>query len=134
MQEISGVALIAAAVLLLVASERACRLGGESWLTSDAFIMSVVAPGLIISLAAGVGTLYYVTVPGEDFLGWTVGLTYAAGIAGIAVLEWRHSTRPKKAAERGANVLELAGGESRPSRDPTTPDAPRPPVAPRKAA
>lgn len=93
MQTISGVALILAAVVLLLASRRACRRVGESWLTSDAFIMSVVAPGLMISLAAGVGTLYFVTVPGEDFLGATAGLTYAAVIAVIAAMEWLHASR-----------------------------------------
>lgn len=93
MQQISGIALIAAGVLLLLGSGRACRRAGESWLTSDTFIMSVVAPGLIISLAAGIGTLYFVTVPGEDFLGATPGLIYSAIIAGLAALEWRHSLR-----------------------------------------
>lgn len=93
MQQISGVALIAAAVFLLLASGRACRRGGDSWLTSDSFIMSIVAPGLIISLAAGIGTLYFVTVPGEDFLAATPGLMYAAVIAGLAVVEWLHSRR-----------------------------------------
>jgi len=91
MQQISGIALIAAAVFLLLASGRACRRGRDSWLTSDAFIMSVVAPGLIISLAAGVGTLYFVTVPGEDFLAAAPGLMFAAVVAGLAVAEWRHS-------------------------------------------
>lgn len=130
MQGISGVALIAAAVLLLLASGRACRRAGDSWLTSDAFIMSVAAPGVIISLAVGIGTLYYVTVPDEDFLGATAGLTFAAFIAGIAMMEWLHSRRPEKTAGQGANAPERAGSESHPSLNPTTPDAPRPPVTP----
>ncbi len=130
MQEISGVALITAAVLLLLASGRACRRAGDSWLTSDTFVSSVVAPGLLLSLAIGIGTLYFARVHGESAVAAAAGFAFAAGIAGLALVEWQHSRRPGKPAAHGANVLEFAGKESAESPGPTTPDAPRPPVTP----
>jgi hypothetical protein len=135
MQETSGVTLIAAGVLLLIASGRACRHAGETWLTSDTFILSVVGPGIIISLATGVGTLYFASGHGESALATVMGMAFAAGIVSLAAIEWRLSRRPGSSAGRGANVLEFSGKQAAPS-GPSTPDAPRPPVAPptRRAA
>jgi hypothetical protein len=131
MQAISGAALIVAAVLLLVASRRACRLGDETWLTSDIFVLGVVGPGFIVSLVAGFGTLLYYNLGGENLPAAMIGMALAAVVAGIATLEWLHARGRGEPGARGANVLEFTGKQSALSDSPNEPDAPRPPVSPR---
>jgi len=131
MQEISGIALIAAAVALLVAARRACALGDDSWIVSDTFVLSVVGPGFLVALVGGGAMLLYPTAHGESAPAALAGTALAAVIAGLAAAQWRHGSRGRTA--RGANVLEFTANQP---GQPTEPDAPRPPVAPhtRRAA
>jgi len=131
MEEIAGAALIAAAVLLLVATRRACARGNDSWITSDTFVLSVVGPSFLIALVCGGAMFLYARVHGESAVVAIAGGAFAIVIAGLAAAQWLHATRGQMS--RGANVLEFT---ARHSAQPTEPDAPRPPVAPhtRKAA
>lgn len=131
MEEIAGVALIAVAVLLLVATRRACARGDDSLLTSDTFVLSVVGPGFLVALVGGGSMFIYSSLHGESAVVAIAGAAFALVIAGLAAAEWLHASRTRTA--RGANVIALG---ARQSVQPTEPDAPRPPVAPstRRAA
>ena len=131
MQEISGVALIGAAILMLVATRRACALGDGSWITSDTFVLSVAGPGFLIGLVGGGATLFYSSAHGESAPITIAGAVFTMVLAGLAAAQWRHASRGR--AGRGANVLDF---NARHSAQPIEPDAPRPPVAPhtRRAA
>ena len=131
MQEVSGIALIAAAVLLLVATRRACA-RVDSWMTSDTFVLSIVGPGFLVAIVGGAAMLLYPSAHGQSVPATLAGAGFAVAIAGLAAAEWRQGSRAGRTANRAANVLDFPGH----SGTSTEPDAPRPPVAPptRKAA
>ena len=134
MHTLSGIALIAAAILLLVASRRACQRCEEAWFTSDTFVLSAIGPASLLGLVGGVGMLLYSGGRTASTPAAIVGLVFAAVISGFAAFEWVQGSRKAETAGRGAEVIALRA-RSAPSPDqPTAPDAPRPPVTPRKAA
>ena len=124
MNTLSGVALIVAALLLLLASRRACQRCGETWHTSDMFVLSVIGPGAILSLVTGVGMLFYSGGRTGSGPAAIAGLVFAGAITGLAAFEWAQSSRKVEPTARSAEIIALG----------TKPDAPRPPVTPRKAA
>jgi len=132
MQEFSGIALISAGVLLLVASRRACSMAGQAWFTSDTFVMSVVGPVFIVSLAGGAGIILYASVHGANDAATIVGFASAAGLAALAALAWLKAGRWREPAGRAANVLEFTAPHSTSSDNSSNPEAPRPPVTPRR--
>lgn len=131
MQELSGIALIAAGALLLVVSRRACSMAGEAWFTSDTFVMSVVGPVFILSLAGGAGIILYSSLHGASAAATIVGFASAAGLAALAALAWLKARHWREPAGRAANVVEFTTPHSTSPDGSSNPDAPRPPVAPR---
>ena len=131
MQALSGIALITAGVLLLVATRRACRMGREAWFTSDTFVMTVVGPVFIVSLAGGGGILLYPSLHGAGATAAIIAFASAAGVAGLATLAWLRARHAPESAAPASNVVDLAAKRIPTSGNPSSPDAPRPPVTPR---
>lgn len=131
MQELSGIALIAAGVLLLVASRRACSTCGETWFTSDAFVMSVVGPAFIVSLAGGLGCLFVSSMRDDRNVTALAGLAVAAVVSGLAALVWLQTRRLRQPAARTAEIHAFTAPDATPAGGSSNPEAPGPPVTPR---
>ena len=134
MNMLSGIALVAAAVLLLAASRRACQRCEGAWFTSDTFVLSVTGPISILALVGGGGMLLYSGSHIGSLGAAIVGLVFAGAIAAFAGFEWMQSSRKAETAARSAEIIALGSRTTAPPDQPTAPDAPRPPVTPRKAA
>jgi len=134
MNMLSGIALIAAAIALLAASRRACQRCEGAWFTSDTFVLSVSGPCAILAFVGGGGMVLYSGSHVGSQQAAIVGLVFAAAISSFAAFEWMQSARKAGAAAHSAEIIPLGGRVSASPDQPTAPDAPRPPVTPRKAA
>jgi hypothetical protein len=134
MHTLSGIALIAAAILLLVASRRACQRCEDAWFTSDSFVLIVIGPISLLGLVGGVGMLLYSGARTASTPAAIVGLACAALVSLLAAYEWIRTPRKAQAATHSADVIAIDRRAASSSDRPTAPDAPRPPVTPRKAA